>query len=111
MPGSTRSATPPAARFSRGCSRDRCRSARSPVITAPAARAFHVFPAVFDTWWPRTHHIGKLPMRRAIIEGRVGGRCYAEQIDGSECDWGQVLVWDPPQRFVVAWQINTEWQY
>jgi uncharacterized protein YndB with AHSA1/START domain len=50
-------------------------------------------------------------MKRSIIEGRSGGRCYTEQIDGTECDWGTILVWDPPRRFVMAWQISPTWQY
>ena len=74
-------------------------------------RAFEVFFAEFDTWWPRTHHIGSSPMKQTVIEGRLGGRCYSEQIDGSECDWGQILVWEPPRRFVMAWQITPEWKF
>jgi hypothetical protein len=74
-------------------------------------RAFEVFTAGIDTWWPRTHHIGKSPMKQSIIEGRVGGRCYTVQEDGTDCDWGQVLVWQPPNRFVMAWQITHEWGY
>lgn len=50
-------------------------------------------------------------MRKAIVEGRAGGRCYAEQTDGTECDWGSVLVWEPPHRLVIAWQIDGRWQY
>ena len=80
-------------------------------VKASPERAFHVFAEEFDSWWPRSHHIGKLPMRKAIIQGAVGGRCYSEQIDGSECDWGTVLVWDPPRRLVLAWQIDGKWQY
>lgn len=80
-------------------------------VNASAARAFHVFTEDFDSWWPRTHHIGSSPMTKAIIEGKAGGRCYTEQADGTECDWGQVLVWDPPHRFVLAWQITHEWGY
>jgi uncharacterized protein YndB with AHSA1/START domain len=50
-------------------------------------------------------------MKRAIVEGRTGGRCYTEQTDGTDCDWGSVLVWDPPHRLVLAWQINSSWQF
>ena len=80
-------------------------------VKASIERAFRVFTAEYDTWWPRTHHIGKSPMKKAIIEGRKNGRCYTEQEDGSECDWGTVLVWEPPRRVVLAWQITGDWQY
>jgi uncharacterized protein YndB with AHSA1/START domain len=83
------------------------------VITVKAGpeKAFRVFTEGMDTWWPRTHHIGKAPMKKTIIEGRVGGRCYSEQTDDTECDWGQVLVWEPPHRFVMAWKISPQWGY
>jgi uncharacterized protein YndB with AHSA1/START domain len=47
------------------------------------------------------------------VEGKVGGRCYTEQEDGTESDWGRVLVWEPPHRIVLAWQITPEpeWGY
>ena len=73
--------------------------------------AFHVFVEGFDSWWPRSHHIGKSPMTRGVIEGKTNGRCYSEQEDGTECDWGTVLVWEPPKRLVLAWQITHEWGY
>ncbi len=79
---------------------------KSITVKASPERAFQVFTDEIDTWWPRTHHIGKAPMKKALIEGRLGGRCYTEQTDGTECDWGQVLVWEPPARFVMAWQID-----
>ena len=84
---------------------------KSVTVKAGAERAFQVFTEGIDSWWPRTHHIGKSPMKKAIIEGRAGGRCYTEQVDGSDCDWGEVLVWDPPRRFVMAWKITHEWGY
>jgi hypothetical protein len=50
-------------------------------------------------------------MKRAIIEGFACGRCYSEQEDGTDCDWGQILLWEPPRRFVIAWMITHEWGY
>jgi uncharacterized protein YndB with AHSA1/START domain len=84
---------------------------KSITVHATPERAFQVFTEEFDAWWPRSHHIGKVPMKKAIIEGKAGGRCYTEQIDGTSCDWGSVLVWDPPRRLVLAWQIDGQWQY
>jgi uncharacterized protein YndB with AHSA1/START domain len=84
---------------------------KSIIVKASVAHAFHVFTDGFHTWWPKSHHIGKSPMKKAILEGRAGGRCYTEQEDGSECDWGSVLVWEPPRRLVLAWQINGQWQF
>lgn len=84
---------------------------RSVTVAASPEHAFEVFTADFDSWWPRSHHIGKSPMKRALIEGHLGGRCYSEQEDGTDCPWGQVLVWEPPHRFVIAWQINAQWGY
>ena len=84
---------------------------KSIIVNASVEHAFEVFTAAYDTWWPRTHHIGKSPMKEAIIETRLGGRCYTKQVDGTECDWGRILEWDPPHRFVLAWQITHEWGY
>jgi uncharacterized protein YndB with AHSA1/START domain len=80
-------------------------------VKASVEKSFRVFTAGLDTWWPRTHHIGKSPMTRGILEGRAGGRCYSEQEDGTECDWGEVLVWEPPHRFIMAWKVTPQWGY
>jgi hypothetical protein len=89
---------------------------RSPVrktinVNTSAEHAFHVFTEGFDTWWPRSHSIGGSALQKAIIEAKSGGRCYQQSVDGTECDWGRILVWEPPRRFVLAWQLNAEWQY
>jgi uncharacterized protein YndB with AHSA1/START domain len=84
---------------------------KSVTVRASVDRAFHVFTDDFDSWWPRTHHIGKSPMKKGIVEGKVGGRCYTQQEDGSDCDWGRVLIWEPPHRIVLAWQITPEWGF
>jgi uncharacterized protein YndB with AHSA1/START domain len=87
---------------------------KSVVVKASQARAFKVFTEGFDTWWPRTHHIGgpnAAPVKKFVIEPKQGGRCYSEHADGSQCPWGSLLVWDPPSRFVMSWQITENWQF
>jgi len=76
-------------------------------VDVPQANAFDVFTLRFDAWWPKSHHIGKAPMRQSVIEPRAGGRWFEKGEDGSECEWGRVLAWEPPGRLVLSWQINS----
>ena len=80
-------------------------------VKASQQHAFKVFTAGFTTWWPSSHHIGKADMAEAIMEQREGGRWYERGVDGSECDWGTVLAYDPPNRVVVSWHLDGEWAY
>jgi uncharacterized protein YndB with AHSA1/START domain len=80
-------------------------------VNADVARAFEVFTASFTRWWPRSHHIAKVAMKDAVIEPRVGGRWYEIGEDGSECEWGRVLAWEPPSRVLLAWQITRQFEY
>lgn len=81
---------------------------KSIIVNAPQSRAFEVFTARFDRWWPKTHHIAAVEMKDAIIEPRQGGRWYERGIDGSECLWGEVLVWEPPSKVVLSWRLNSK---
>jgi uncharacterized protein YndB with AHSA1/START domain len=81
------------------------------VVEAPTARAFDVFTSGFDGWWPRTHKIGGADLSEAVLEPRVGGRWYERDVDGSECEWGRVLAYEPPTRLVLAWQIDGRWRH
>src|SRR4029077_1240327 len=82
-------------------------------ITVPLApdQAFELFTAGLDKWWLRSHHIGEAPLRQCVLEGREGGRWYEIGEDGSECDWGRVLAWEPPTRLVVAREHHGELMY
>jgi uncharacterized protein YndB with AHSA1/START domain len=81
------------------------------VVEAPADRAFRVFTEKMETWWPASHHIGKVPFRTIVLDRRANGRWAEIGDDGSECDWGRVLVWDPPKRVVLGWQLTADWHY
>ena len=83
---------------------------KSVTVKTDIEHAFKVFTDGFDTWWPRGHHIGKKPMQRAVIEPRVGGRCFGREADGVECQWGTVVAWEPPRRLAIAWHIAPNFQ-
>ncbi len=81
-------------------------------VEAPQIVAWQVFTEQMGRWWPLdSHKIGKAKAIDAIIEPRVGGRWYEQGDDGSTCDWGRVLVWEPPARLVLSWDISADWQY
>jgi len=81
------------------------------LVNTSQKRAYEVFTQKINSWWPRTHHIGKTPVKEFLLEPRVNGRWYSTHEDGSECDTGKVLLWEPPNRLILAWQINGEFQY
>lgn len=80
-------------------------------VDAPRERAFEVFTAGIGRWWPKSHHIGAADLDTIVIEPREGGRWFERGVDGNECEVGKVLVWDPPARLVLAWQLTPEWKY
>ena len=81
------------------------------IVDAPIERAFSVFTAGFDTWWPRAHHILDADLAEVVLEGCVGGRWFERGVDGAECDWGRVLEWDPPSAIALSWHLNDEFKY
>jgi uncharacterized protein YndB with AHSA1/START domain len=85
---------------------------REVTVATPVERAFEVFTAGLSSWWPLdTHHIGAQPAVEAVMEPRVGGRYFERAADGSECDWGYVLAWEPPTRVIFSWHLNCNWEF
>ncbi|MGH3778886.1 MAG: SRPBCC family protein [Pseudonocardiaceae bacterium] len=76
-----------------------------------AEQAFQVFTGSFDIWWPHEYHIGNADVAEVILESHEGGRWYERGVDGTECEWGRVLVWEPPHRLVFTWQISGAWEF
>lgn len=80
-------------------------------VEAAQARAFAVFTDGLASWWPlEGYHIGDQPAVTAAMEPRAGGRWFERAVDGSECDWGRVLVWEPPSRVVLSWAIDADFK-
>jgi uncharacterized protein YndB with AHSA1/START domain len=92
---------------------DQANSVRKVVsVQAPPTVAWRVFTEKMGSWWPlATYKIGTAKAVNAVIEPRVDGRWYERGDDGSTCDWGRVLAWEPHSRLVLSWDINADWQY
>ena len=80
-------------------------------VRAPRDKAFRVFTAGMGGWWMKGHSLLASPQADVVIEPADGGRWYEVGEDGAEQLWGRVLRWEPPQRVVLAWQLNADWTY
>jgi len=79
-------------------------------VSASQARAFDVFTAGLERWWPLNHGIGRTPRKAVVMEPRLGGRWYELAKDGTQTNVGKIVVWDPPNHFVMTWDINSQWK-
>ena len=80
------------------------------VVDAPVERAFEVFTAEMGSWWPPDHHVLEAELAEMVLEPRAGGHIYDRGVDGSECRWARVLVYEPPSRLVFSWDISMAWK-
>jgi len=75
-------------------------------VERPADHAFDVWTRDIGRWWPADHTATGEPDLAVILEPRVGGRIYERTTDGREVDWGEILAWEPPDRFVYSWHLK-----
>jgi uncharacterized protein YndB with AHSA1/START domain len=80
------------------------------VVAVPVDRAFAVFTDEIGSWWDPDHHLLEGELAEMVFEPRVGGHVLDRGVDGSECRWARVLAYDPPDRFVISWDIDPRWQ-
>lgn len=87
---------------------------RTVTVSRPVEEAFRIFTEETGAWWPLDTHSraaaghGGLGTSAdtVVIEGRVGGRIYEVMSDRTEASWGEVVVWEPPNRVVFSWKPN-----
>src|SRR5690625_335626 len=77
-------------------------------VKAPLAKAFTAFTERLGTWWPQQFTFGEEGFETAVVEPRAGGRWFERDVGGEELDWGEVRVWEPPDRLVLSWRVSPE---
>jgi uncharacterized protein YndB with AHSA1/START domain len=82
---------------------------RHVVVDAAIDRAFAVFTERFGDFKPREHNMLNAPIAETIFEPRVGGHIVDRAVDGTECRWARILVYEPPARVVFSWDISPQW--
>jgi len=74
---------------------------RTAVVDRRVEDAFAVFTEEIGAWWPLPTH--------SVFGERSGGVHFVDgylvemATDGSRSTWAEVLEWEPPNRFALAW--------
>jgi hypothetical protein len=77
-------------------------------VDCPAEHAFHVWTERIGTWWPADHTVSGEDDLEVVLERRPGGRIYERTAAGVEHEWGEVIAWEPPVRFVYLWHLRRD---
>jgi hypothetical protein len=76
-------------------------------VACPAEHAFRVWTSRIGTWWPPDHTVSGQPAD-VVLQSGVGGRIYERAADGTEHEWGEVTVWQPPARLAYLWYLGRD---
>jgi uncharacterized protein YndB with AHSA1/START domain len=79
-------------------------------VTVPAApqRAFELFTAHIQEWWPlATHSVGLEQAVGVDFGAGVDAEIVETLADGTTSVWGTVTHWEPPHRVVFTWHAGT----
>lgn len=74
-------------------------------VNVPVERAFEVFTAGLQDWWPIETH----SMLKGVVsvDWQLGG-LVVETAGEQRCEWADVLEYDPPSAFRLRWRVNLE---
>ena len=76
-------------------------------VNVSAAKAFEIFTAGIDDWWPKaTHSLSQNPDAKVSIETRVGGQITEVAPDGATHIWGEIKEWAPGERLRFSWGVR-----
>jgi uncharacterized protein YndB with AHSA1/START domain len=81
---------------------------KSVTVPATAQRAFELFTAHIQEWWPlRTHSVGGEDAVGVAFGDGVGGAIIETLADGTTSVWGTITQWKPPHRVAFTWHAGT----
>jgi hypothetical protein len=70
--------------------------------------AFDTWTRGIAAWWPSSHSWTGENDLQVILEPHVGGRIYERTAAGTEHDWGEITLWEPPARFGYLWHLRRD---
>src|ERR1700721_1114563 len=73
----------------------------------PAEQARVGWTAGVGRWCRRDHTMSGAP-ERVVLQAGVGGKIYERAADGTEHEWGEVTVWQPPTRLTYLWYLGRD---
>ena len=76
-------------------------------VACSPATAFETWTQRFGSWWPADHTVTGRP-ELVSLEPRLGGRIHERGPDGTEHEWGEVTVWEPPHRLGYLWHLRRD---
>lgn len=77
-------------------------------VDCPVDSAFRIWTADINRWWPADHTVTGDDDLTVVLEGRPGGRIFERTGGGTEHDWGEVRVWEPPTRLGYLWHLRRD---
>lgn len=77
-------------------------------VACSIEHAFEIWTARTSLWWPADHTVSGEDDLDVVIEPQVGGRIFERSTSGREEEWGEVLEWEPPRRFVYLWHLRAD---
>ena len=86
---------------------------RSVTVDCSVEHAFATFTERIHEWWPLgTHSIDQgetgSPPETVIFQGGAGGQIFERTKGGENLKWADVVAYEPPHRFVLAWNPSRE---
>ena len=73
-------------------------------VSLSVPQAFELFTSGIGKWWPLlTHSVGEEQAETCFFEGWVGGRIVEVLKDGSQSEWGKVILWEPFHKVSFSW--------